>query len=103
MSKERSFVQRQCSQLKEGQSVAIERRIFQDAYPCGFPSIYENPEQAFLSSMMGSGCGVWRVNYNLESGNYIISKHPESDKRYYVDPDRAYLFKRMPDGTLERK
>ena len=83
----------------------IDGRTFQDAYPCGFPSIYENHEQAFLSSMVGSAWGVWRVNRNVETGDYTISKHPyrESGKRYYVDPDRAHLFKRMPDGTLEKK
>jgi len=85
----------------EGERIAIDRRIFEEAFPCGFPSIYKTPEQAFLSTMIGSAWGIWKVETNFETGNVIISKHKGSNKRYYVDPDREHLFKKLPDGTYE--
>lgn len=100
---ERAYVMQIVKKLKVGEVIIIDRRLFEDAFPCGHFSIYNNPMQAFLSSMIGSAWGGWRVNRSPESGDYTVSRHEESDKRYYVDPDREHLFKRMPDGTLERR
>ena len=79
----------------------VSQFVFEEAFPCGFPSIYRNHKHAFLSSMIGSGWGCWRVRQDFESGHYVISRHKESSKRYYVDPDREHLFKKMSDGTLK--
>lgn len=103
MNKERRFIKHVCKRMKVGECYTISRRIFHQAYPCGWPSIYETTEQAFLSSMVGSAWGAWRVWKNSENGDVTISKHHPSNKRYYVDPDRSHLFKRMPDGSLREK
>jgi hypothetical protein len=99
----REYIKQRCFRMSVTERIEIARHIFEDAFPCGFFSIYKNHEQAFLSTMPGSGCGAYRVHRDPLNGNFIVSKHPESDKRYYVDPDREYLFNRLPDGTLERK
>ena len=99
----RDYIRSTCYSLKEGQEHRIERRYFDDAFGsmCGFPGIYETPEQAFLSGMIGSGWGAFRVRRDAETGDVVVSRHQESDRRYYADPDRMYLYKKMPDGTLE--
>jgi len=90
--------------MKIGDCVRIEESIFREAYPCGWPSMYRTPEQAFLSSMIGSAWGVWRVRFDYESRSYIVSKYQGSEtKRYYVDPDRECLFKKELDGSLVRR
>jgi hypothetical protein len=99
----RSMIDDHCANMKPGQRVTITRRIFLEAYPCGWPSIYETPEQAFLSSKIGSAWGCWRVTVDPFSGDRIISRHEESDRRVYVDPDRAHLFERGEDGFLKIK
>ena len=103
IGKERKCLEKEFRRMKPGERIDVCPNIFQRAYPCGFPSIYQTHEQAFLSSRVGSSWGVCRVKLNFESFAYIISRHEESDKRYYVDPDREHLFRRMPDGTLERR
>ena len=100
MSAERKKIDRMCSKMKIGQMLTVDDCIFMKAYPYGFPSIYETPEQAFLSSRIGSAWGCWRVQRSVENRSVTISRHEESSKRYYVDPDRKHLFKRMPNGTL---
>jgi len=89
--------------IGERERLTMDGRLFDEAFLCGWPTIYETPEQVFLSGMIGSGCGMWRVSRNLETGNVTISRHKASDKRYYIDPDREYLFTKQPDGTLKRK
>lgn len=89
--------------MKIGEEIVISCSVFEESFQCGWPSIYRTHEEAFLSSMIGSGCGMWRVRCNGFSMDRIISRHEESDKRYYVDPDRAHLFKIGPDGTLIKK
>jgi hypothetical protein len=96
----RGYLKEECYRMKVGQRLVIDRRIFQDAFICGFPSIYETSEQAFLSSMIDSGRGTWRVHRDFEKGDYVVSRHKPSDKRYYIDPDREHLFKKLPDGSL---
>ena len=86
--------------VEEGERITFDRRIFNEAFPCGFPTIYETHEQVFLSQMIGSAWGIWRVHTNYETNHVIISKHKGSNKRYYVDPDREHLFIRNSDGTL---
>lgn len=100
---ERKYIQDLCYRMKVGEAINFSKRLFAIAFPCGWPSMYTNHEQAFLSSMIGSGCGVWRVKYNHVEDYITVSRHEESNKRYYIDPDREHLFKRMPDGTLERR
>lgn len=63
--------------------------------------MYETSEDRFLSQMVGSGWGCWRVRYNWHNDTFTISRHEEGKKRVYVDPDRRYMFKRMKDGSYE--
>lgn len=100
----RMFVQEVVNRLKVGQRVVIDRCVFEEAFSdIGFPSIYRNPIESFLSKQIGSGWGRIRCVRNLMTGDYIISKHQESNKRYYIDPDRAWMFDKQPDGTLKLK
>ena len=99
----RHYVESELRTLDVGQSIVIERHIFQEAYRCGWPGMYETPEQAFLSGRVGSAWGTWRVRVLPESGDRIVSRHEAGEKRVYCDPDREWMFKRMPDGTLETR
>jgi len=100
MNREREYIRELCSRMTEGKEMAIARGVFQDAYPSGWPSIYNNSMEAFLSSMIGSAWGVWTVRQDFETGNYVIGRHREGNRRVYIDPDRAYLFKKDADGYL---
>lgn len=97
---EREYCDRLCQRLKIGEEICFDKYVFEDAYPCGFPSIYNNHMEAFLSSKIGSAWGCWKVERNPISGYYIVSRHEEGTKRVYVDPDRALLFKEV-NGFLE--
>jgi hypothetical protein len=88
--------------MKVGEWLTIGLRQFQEAYPCGWPSIYETHEQAFLSTMMGSMYGAYRVSADLQKGIITISRYQEDDKIHYVDPDRAHLYDKLPNGTYRR-
>ena len=100
---EREHIHLECYRMKVGERAILPRRLFNVAFPCGYPSIYQTSIQAFLSGMIGSGCGVWRAEQDPETGDIMVSRHEESKKRYYVDPDREHLFKRVEDGSLERR
>ena len=102
MNSERSYCDQLCNQLKIGQEICFSREVFENAYPCGYPAIYNNHMEAFLSSKTGSAWGCWKVNQNLESDYYIVSRHHEGTKRVYVDPDRAHLFTEA-NGVLESR
>ncbi len=102
MKYKKEYIQSICYRMKPGEHIKFNRYEFSNAFAFGWPTIYETPIQAFLSSMIGSGCGVWRVVRDQETGDIIVSRHEESEKRYYIDPDRRHLFKRVEDGTLER-
>lgn len=103
MKNARTIIQYELRRMSIGQEIVFDRYIFVEAYLCGWPSIYNSHEESFLSCQIGSAWGVWRVRFDFEHEFYIVSKHEESKKRYYVDPDRAYLFTRLPDNTLQRK
>jgi hypothetical protein len=103
VNRQGEYIRRKCERMKVGQCLVFERNFFNDAFPCGWPSIYETPDQVFLSSMVGSAFGGWKVDRNYRTGDVRVSRHKESDRRYYVDPDRQHLFTKMPDGTLELK
>ncbi len=102
MNEYREEIDHICDNMKVGECAAISIGNFEKAYPCGFPSIYKTHEQAFLSSKIGSSFGAWHVEYFHEQGQVRILRCKEGGKRVYVDPDREHLFKRMPDGSLER-
>ena len=87
--KQRSYyIREQCYELKIGQEIIVDRHIFEESFVWGFPTIYNNPIESFLSGMIGSAWGSFRVSRDLKR-NYIISRHEESyDKRVYVCPDR---------------
>lgn len=90
--------------MQVGTRTEIDGIVFDDAFPCGFPSIYQTSVQHFLSNFVGSAWGRATVERQLERQNYIISRNGEDlTKRVYVDPDREHLFQRMPNGSLERK
>ena len=97
----RKYLEHILDRMKPGEHIQIDHYSFQKAYPCGWPSIYETHEEAFLSSRIGAAWGCWEVNTIPKNGNYVVSRHKESNKRYYVDPDRKHLFEKMPDGTYE--
>jgi len=99
----RKFIDNICNLMKVGQYRVISREIFNKSYPCGFPTIYRNHMEAFLSTKVGSSWGGWKVEQNPETGDYIISRHKETDKRVYIDPDREHLFTKMSDGSLQLK
>lgn len=100
-SSARRIIESHCARMKEGERLTVACRLFLEAYPCGWPSIYDTPEQTFLSSKIGSAWGVWRVSVNPENGNRTISKHAEGERRVYVDPDRQHYFRRIFDGSPE--
>ena len=97
------YIKKECYRMKPGQRIVVDYHMFQDAFVCGFPSIYQTPREAFLSSMIDSGRGTFRVSRNPMDGHYTISRHEPEDKRYYVDPDRRHLFNELADGTLVLK
>ncbi len=63
------YIREECYRMKEGEGINISRYVFNEAFPCGWPSIYRTPTEAFLSSMIGSAWGIWRVAQNPETGN----------------------------------
>jgi hypothetical protein len=103
MSPDRDNIEYQLDRMKIGQRLDVPAREFQRAYPCGWPTIYDTPEQAFLSSRIGSAWGAWTVHRHESGGHYTISRYEEGKRRVYVDPDRAHLFHKGSDGTLRRK
>ncbi len=105
MDRYRGKIEMQMRAMKPGMYLSIDARDFVRAYPCGWPSIYETHEQSFLSKQIGSAAGVWRVQFQAgPNPAYVISRHEEDTqgRRFYVDPDRAYLFDPQPDGTWVR-
>jgi len=52
--------------------------------------------------MIGGMYGTYRVDQDMVTRDYIISRHEPDDRIHYVDPDREYLFDRNSDGTLTR-
>lgn len=81
----------------------VDGREFRDLFSCSFLSIYGTPEQKFLGGMMGSAFGAWRVRKDPLKDVYVISRHEEGGPRVYVDPDREWMFERLPDGTLRNR
>lgn len=102
MRRERDEIQAACYGMDVGQCLALDARKFRDAFPCGWPSIYETSEQAFLSSMIGSMYGTFRVHIDDRCSIVTISRHAESKEIHYVDPDRAVYYDRKPNGTYVR-
>ena len=99
----REMIKQGCYRMKEGERIEIDGRMFADAFPCGWPSMYRTSEETFLATMISSAWGLWRLSRNYENGNIIIDKHEPDGKRYYTCPDREHLFERQADGTLKRK
>jgi len=100
-SEARKYVERIVLTMKPGQCVQIDRDVFESAYRCGWPSIYETPRQAFLSSQVGSGWGAVTCrapDHVLNQHYYTIGKHEEGPRRVYVDPDRESWFTKLPTG-----
>lgn len=97
---EKRYIQSLCYRLNEGERIDISGRLFEEAFVCGWPTIYNTPIEAFLSSMIGSAWGVWTCERNPIRDYYTIGRHPEGHERTYVDPDRAHLFRRGEDGFL---
>jgi hypothetical protein len=104
MKGSKAFIQAEVDKMKIGQRLVIPRHVFEDAFnDVGWPSIYNTSIESFLSKQIGSAWGCIRCECDLMTGDYIISKHEESEKRYYTDPDREYLYDRQHDGTLKLK
>jgi hypothetical protein len=97
----REYLAEHLDRMKIDERLDIEGHIFRRAYSWGWPTIYNTPFEAFLSSRIGSAWGCWGVYHRGDKDVYVVSRHKEGKKRVYVDPDRAHLFKRMPDGSLE--
>lgn len=92
--------------LGPGQELVISHLDFTETFCSGWPSMYETPEQSFLSKMVGSAWGSWTVRRNAETGDFIVRKglryeYDENyrlDRRVYVEPDRDHLFEKTQDG-----
>ena len=50
----KEYIEYQCYRMKIGEYIKFDRLVFSDAFAFGWPTIYETPIQAFLSSMIGS-------------------------------------------------
>ena len=96
----RKEVERLCDQMTDGQDLIIAGKLFRKAYACGWPSIYNSHEEAFLSNRMGSGWGEWFCEVAPQTGDYRVRKRKGGERRTYVDPDRAHLFRKDAEGFL---
>lgn len=103
MNPEREWLCSQFDQMKPGQEIEVVAHIFERAYPSGFPSIYRNAREAFLSSRVGAAWGCWTCELHPHKDCYRIGRHEEGKQRVYVDPDREHLFDRLPSGELVPK
>ena len=104
MSSAHDHVQGLVVRLKPGEHICFAGRLFREAYPCGWPSIYETHEQSFLSKQMGSAWGAFRVQARPDEDVFEVSRHhPDERRRVYVDPDREHLYRRAPDGSYAPK
>ncbi|MDP1628817.1 hypothetical protein [Parvibaculum sp.] len=98
----RAEIDRLCDTMKIGQCLDVFGSDLRDAYPFGWPTIYETVEQAFLSSKTGAAWGAWTVKSQYPDRDvYTISRNEPGDKRVYADPDQMHHFAQMPDGTLQ--
>lgn len=89
--------------MKPGERMKIDARtVFECFPPLG---IFDEGtiEERFLSRCIGSGSGAVRAELDFRGGVLIVSRHEESDRRYYVDPDRKHLYAKNQDGTLDLK
>ena len=99
----REVCDKTCDLLKEGQRITFSRDVFEEAYPCGWPSIYHSHIESFLSSKIGSAWGCWRVSEDSITKNCTVSRHKEGRERFYVDPDGRHLFQKDNNGYLKYK
>ena len=90
--------------MEVGQLIEVSRQVLQEAYPCGWPSMYRNAREAFLSTRIGSAWGCWTCEEAGPYGSYRIGRHKGNEnKRVYVDPDREWMFDRLADGEYVPK
>lgn len=91
--------------LAEGDAFEVDAREFSWLFGGGGILGGGKPEDSFLSSCIGSGCGRIRCRFDDAKGCYIVSKHPEDSRgdglRYHVDADRQFRYTRRPDGMWE--
>lgn len=99
MNAARAHVEVMLAGMEPGQRCKVEAWLLEEAFPYGWPSIYRNAREAFLSSRIGSAYGTWTCELELDARAYTIGRHEERDEIVYVDPDREHLFKRLEDGT----
>ena len=52
-------------------------------------------ETDLMSNLVGSAWGGWTVERDPIQGHITIARHPCGDKRTYIDPDRAHLFRKV--------
>lgn len=100
VNREREYIEHDLAFMAEGQEIVISAELFERAYPCGWPSIYNTHREAFLSSRIGSAWGAWTCEQLFRSGDYRVGRHKEGPKLVYCDPDRDYLYDRLPSGEL---
>jgi hypothetical protein len=67
LDKER--IQQMCYRMKPGQCLILDIDSFYEAFPFGWPTVYKNPEEAFLGSMMGTRYGTFRTEKDV-IGNF---------------------------------
>jgi hypothetical protein len=91
--------------MEIGQRLEIPAYYFNAAFEHGWPTMYENAKDSFLSKMIGSAYGSFTVKETISGGDgkfypcVIISRNEESSKRVYVDPDRRHLYDEI-DGEF---
>ena len=103
MNNFREFIEDELSRMAIGQEIWFEPWIFSQAFPCGWPSIYRTPREAFLSSRVGSAWGCWTCEEERRGALRVGRHKGDETRRVYCDPDREDWFDRLPSGELVPK
>lgn len=95
------------NRMKPGEMLHVDAQEFMDAFPGGFFEGVRGLQGAidrFLSSCIGSAYGSVRCEADILRPIVRISRHEEDGSAdhsgfvYHVDPDRQWMFERVPGG-----
>ncbi len=90
-----------CSALEIGQCVQFDPDNIHDAFPV-FMTEWRTARERLLSNLPGSGWGAYTVDEpEFFRDSYRVCRHPEGNRRVYVDPDREHRFEKTADGFYE--
>lgn len=111
MSMSRHAISETVNRMRPGEALKVHAQELLDAYPGGFfdrGSSLQGAIDRFLSSCIGSAYGTVRCEADLLSPYVRISRHDEDGNAdhcafvYHVDPDRQWMFDRVPGGWQRR-